>query len=341
MSDDPKPNSKSQEHLPTRPTRHIWSIPPPLKRLFDHFPLVTYPPNDLPSRSVTIPHRAGRADIHAFYDAHTTKRSSAGQKEEALHALFSWASMGDESPTIASFNPKCLKWQAYLIFQGIKLHVIPSNNHASFPSSLPLLASHPEAGPPFVQPLITSEGLQKWAKKTSVQSIQEDAFMSLVDGPVRRAWLYSMYLTPNFEKITVHCYINNQSTSPIIQTFSARELRNAAREELLKYRPVIDESAIYLEAEQALKALAEYVTGHIESDQKPTSVLDATVFAYTYLLLELEHRVWADKRLINIVRKFDGLRKHKDAIRKNHFRARPPSLWKQLNKEHLPTEGET
>jgi len=150
-----------------------------------------------------------------------------------------------------------------------------------------------------------------------------------------------MYLTPNFEKITVHCYINNQSTSPIIQTFSARELRNAAREELLKYRPVIDESAIYLEAEQALKALAEYVTGHIESDQKPTSVLDATVFAYTYLLLELEHRVWADKRLINIVRKFDGLRKHKDAIRKNHFRARPPSLWKQLNKEHRPTEGET
>jgi hypothetical protein len=66
---------------------------------------------------------------------------------------------------------------------------VPSNNHASFPLSLPLLASHPDAGPPFIQPVVTADGLAKWAKKNSETSVQEDAFMGLVDGPIRRAWV--------------------------------------------------------------------------------------------------------------------------------------------------------
>lgn len=209
MSKDPPPSSKAESSRSQ--SRSFLSIPPALKRLFDQFPLVTYAANELPSRSVSVPLKKDRADIHAFYDAHDTRRkSSVGVKDDALHAFFSWAGEGDVSPNVASFNPQCLRWQvcsslsllgsgdprltgsslqAYLVFQGIKFHVVPSNNHASFPHSLPLVASHPDAGGPFVQPIITSEGLGKWAKKSAAMSIQEEAFMALVDGPIRRAWV--------------------------------------------------------------------------------------------------------------------------------------------------------
>jgi hypothetical protein len=75
------------------------------------------------------------------------------------------------------------------VFQGIKFHVIPSNNHASFPSSLPFVASHPDAGPPFIQPTISVDGLEKWARKNSDSTVQEETFLGLVDGPIRRAWV--------------------------------------------------------------------------------------------------------------------------------------------------------
>jgi hypothetical protein len=108
----PKPSTTSSS------SRSLLTIPAPLKRLFDKFPLVVYPPNALPSRSITVPTRAARADIHAFYDAHVTRRKNslvgAGQqkqKDDALHAFFSWAGEGDESPNVASFHPGCLRWQ--------------------------------------------------------------------------------------------------------------------------------------------------------------------------------------------------------------------------------------
>jgi metaxin len=89
-----------------------WGIPAPLKRLFDTFPLVTYTENDLPTRSVTVPGRGARSDIHAFYDAHEGKKSSIGGQGDALHAFFSWTEAeGETGPMVASFNPGCLKWQ--------------------------------------------------------------------------------------------------------------------------------------------------------------------------------------------------------------------------------------
>ena len=98
----------------TRQTRSILAMPSPLKRVFDRVPLITYPEDGLPSRSVSVPRKAERADIHAFYDAHVREKSAAGkgEREEALHAFFSWAdSSEDRSPKVASFNPGCLKWQ--------------------------------------------------------------------------------------------------------------------------------------------------------------------------------------------------------------------------------------
>jgi hypothetical protein len=140
-----------------------------------------------------------------------------------------------------------------------------------------------------------------------------------------------MYLTSNFHAITTKCYIDPQSSSSIVRALSSRNLQTAAREDLLKAKPLIDERAIYLEAEQAFTALDIYVSEGIKSGRAPTSLLDAAIFSYVYLLLELDERVWANRRLVDILKRFTGLREHKELIQKKHFRARPPAVWRELN----------
>lgn len=124
------------------------------------------------------------------------------------------------------------------------------------------------------------------------------------------------------------CYITSQTSSTIIRLFSARELRAAAEAELLKHKPIIDEKAIYSDAEDAFKALDTHFRKR-EAGTKPTTLLDAAVFAYTYLILELGEDYWANKRLANTVSRFEGLKQHKESIRKSHFRARPPGVWRR------------
>lgn len=166
------------------------SIPAPLKRLFDATPLVVYEDNDLPQRSVRLPDRSARQDIHAFFSAHTQENRKRTQKEGALHTFFSWAGEVDGSnPKIASFNPGCLRWQTYLVFRAIEFYIVPANNHASFPGTLPTISTHPDAGPPFTQPIISADGLLKWVRKNEALPNREEAYLTLVDGPIRRAWV--------------------------------------------------------------------------------------------------------------------------------------------------------
>ncbi|QDS77334.1 hypothetical protein FKW77_005092 [Venturia effusa] len=336
------PSSSATSANPSQHPSHPWGIPAPLKRLFDRFPLVTYAENELPARSVKIPGREIRSDIHTLFDAcEGGKRLGNGdggkgsgkQKDDALHAFFSWTDDVEGGVAVASFNPGCLRWQTYLVFRGVRFHVVPSNNHASFPSTLPLLASHPDAGPPFIQPVVPAANLEKWARKTEPVGMREEVYMSLVEGPIRRAWLYHMYLTPNFELLTVPSYINSQSKSFLVRAFTSRELRANAEKALLQYKPIISEHSIYLEAEEAFKALATYLEEQMDAGKAPTTLLDAAAFSYVYLLLELKEEVWADRRLVDVVRKFKGLKEHADVIKKSYFRARPPGLWRSLNAE--------
>jgi metaxin len=144
-----------------------------------------------------------------------------------------------------------------------------------------------------------------------------------------------MYLTPNFQKLTIPCYIAPQSTSGVINYFSARDLQAAAQSELLKHTPKIDERAIFAEAEDALKALDTFLRQAKEKDPErtPTTLLDAAVFSYTFLLLGLDESGWADGRLAELVGNCDGLKTHKEEIRKGYFRARVPGIWKRIGLE--------
>lgn len=115
--------------------------------------------------------------------------------------------------------------------------------------------------------------------------------------------LYHMYLTPNFETITVPSYIGAQSSSPFIRFISQWELRREAKRELLKVGPKIDVEGLYASAKLSFNALDNIIgrRRRLVATGKP-SLLEATLFSYLFLLLELPSDKWSDHRLVDLVR---------------------------------------
>ncbi|KAI4139957.1 MAG: hypothetical protein LQ341_004009, partial [Variospora aurantia] len=75
------PKSQSQP----KPSQSPWlTTPKPIKRLFDKFPLLTYPTNQLPIRNAI---------------------------DRSRHTLYIFARDEDALNGSPSFNPSCLKWQ--------------------------------------------------------------------------------------------------------------------------------------------------------------------------------------------------------------------------------------
>ena len=105
-NDEPQPPDRSPipsqvaRPSPTaaQETRGLFSIPPPLKRIFDKFPLVTYPANAQPSRARPI------------------------QNENVLYIF---TTKDDARQGRPSFNPSCLKWQvSFRISRMLTSHVV-------------------------------------------------------------------------------------------------------------------------------------------------------------------------------------------------------------------------
>jgi metaxin len=183
-------NSDSSEKLEAtrsqqKPSRSLFDVPTPIKQLFDKFPLLTYPVNELPQRAPR--HR----NEHVLYLFTTEKEASRGAP---------------------SYNPACLKWQVrgdyhvqwptptnellqtYLKFSDINFRVASANNHASPSGALPFLL--PASPDPLkaAQP-VPSGKLQRWTTNNSPAAVEEsgdaryEAYLSLLDHRIRRAWV--------------------------------------------------------------------------------------------------------------------------------------------------------
>ena len=81
------PPKASESPQPVSESRSLFTVPTPIKLLFDKFPLATYPANDLPQR---CPSRRHENQLFVFSDAAGARRGRP------------------------SFNPQCLKWQVRL-----------------------------------------------------------------------------------------------------------------------------------------------------------------------------------------------------------------------------------
>ncbi|TQB75054.1 hypothetical protein MPDQ_003850 [Monascus purpureus] len=273
------------------PARHFFSVPAPIKRVFDKFPLTTYPPNDIPQRLPAVP---GENRLFVFTDA-------AGAKHGR-----------------PSFNPQCLKWQAYLKFVGIDFQTVPSNNHASPTGALPFLL--PALPLDSLTP-IPSGKLQKWAieqvhcEEEQQLNMRFDAYASLLNNRIRNAWLYALYLdSDNFNAVARRLYVDPSTSNSLVRATLASQLQQAARDVLLKSASYIDVSDLEAEADKAFEALSILLGDNEHFFNRPNpGLLDASVFSYTHLILD-DGMGWKQNRLGQLLKKYDNLVQHRERL---------------------------
>ncbi|EXJ65858.1 uncharacterized protein A1O5_11099 [Cladophialophora psammophila CBS 110553] len=287
---------KTQKSSPSSSSSSSWSLPQPIRRIFDRFPLVTYPANPLPQR---VPRHRHENILCIFQSDEPTSRDGP------------------------SFNPSCLKWQAYLKFHGIPLRTRPSNNHASPTGALPFLlpASRDFARP--VSPIPVNR-IVKWVVsqggKEEVAQCRQDAYTALIDHAIRSAWLYYLYLDEdNFKTVAWPLYVASSSSSSAVRLCLAHQLQAAAREELLKTNAVIDPQELYSQAEQAFQSLSIL----LEDDrfffgQSTPGLFDASLFAYTQIILD-DRLSFKTQTLKSAVEKHPNLVQHRDRLLRGFF----------------------
>ncbi|KAI2473135.1 hypothetical protein F4781DRAFT_222991 [Annulohypoxylon bovei var. microspora] len=288
-----KPNATTS---PKPSSTSTWlAIPAPLARLFKRFPLLTYPPNELPARS---PSARDVATLYVFIS-----------DRDALNGL-------------PSFNPNCLKWQTFLKLAGVDFEVVSSTNHASPTGALPFLLPPSSLSNPTSHTPIPSSQLEQYATENGTTGIPDittlklEAYESLLDHRIRNAWLYALYLSRSNTALLSHLYITPVSASQVVRTTTLYHLRHAAEADILRSlgTPVVYSTALYEGAREAFEALSTV----LDSDDwffgaLQPSLFDAKVFSYTHLLLD-ERLLWEDWTLTEIVMEFPNLVAHRDRI---------------------------
>ncbi|KAK1750589.1 hypothetical protein QBC47DRAFT_406949 [Echria macrotheca] len=273
----------------TTPPPWQWPIPRPLQYLFDAVPLRVYEATELPARSQPA-------------------------TSDTLPSLYVFATAEDARRGRPSFNPGCLKWQTYLRLAGVPFRLVASTNHASPTGALPFLLPPRSTTSCSTSPIPSSQ-LASYAEKTHAVSpstplsvvanipsssvLRSEAYQSLVDHPLRNAWLYALYLDRRHTSLLDTFYTGPASSSGLVRATLRRQLRHAAEGEILKMgsylsgaaagTAVVDGDRVVREAGEALEALAgvlaESGTGWFFGAEGP-SLFDCAVFAYTFLMVE-------------------------------------------------------
>jgi hypothetical protein len=94
-TDESKESPQSSRVQPPKSSRSIFDVPAPIKQLFDRFPLLTYPTNELPQRA---PQHRDAHVLYIFTSEHGARRG------------------------LPSFNPACLKWQVRASYDVPRWH---------------------------------------------------------------------------------------------------------------------------------------------------------------------------------------------------------------------------
>jgi metaxin len=127
--------------------------------------------------------------------------------------------------------------------------------------------------------------------------------------------LYNLYVdNPNFKFVAIPLYIDPSTSSSVARLSLSHSLRSAATAELLKFSRLIDPQAIYSEASKAFEALSTLL-GENEwfFNQEGPGLFDASVFAYTHLLLDNQIG-WKNNELGEALSKRGNLVRHRERI---------------------------
>ena len=150
--------------------------------------------------------------------------------------------------------------------------------------------------------------------------LKEEAYTSLLDHSIRNAWLYNMYLEPeNFDSVAWPLYIETDSSNTFVQQALAYQLKSAARDELLKSYAIIDADDTHKRAERAFQSLSTLLgkDEYFFAADEP-GLFDASVFAYTHLLLD-ERMRWKHDLLSRALESNSNLVHHRNRVLDRFF----------------------
>jgi metaxin len=229
----------------------------------------------------------------------------------------------------------------------VEVQVVPSTNHASPSGALPYLlpatysstASAVRTTQAAVQP-IPSAKLYRYAldhatkslhepSASSPASLKQAAYQSLLDGPIRHAWLHALYLNRRNSPLLTELYLAPASSTAAVRLALHHQLRHAAESEILRSSRTStsrlrlvggtgseEREAIYVAARSAFAALETL----LEQSQTPwffdapgPTLFDASVFAYTQLLLD-RRLGWVDRTVPDIVEAKLAVCRHRNAL---------------------------
>lgn len=127
--------------------------------------------------------------------------------------------------------------------------------------------------------------------------------------------LYTLYLEPsNFSAVAHPLYVASTSSNLVVQASISHQLRTAAQAELSKHTSIIDAADLYSEADKAFEALSTLL-GDDEwfFDNEKPALFDASVFAYTHLLLD-NKLGWKEEKLCRALRQRENLVQHRQRL---------------------------
>ncbi|KAM5352502.1 hypothetical protein ACJ41O_005224 [Fusarium nematophilum] len=266
-----------------------FTVPRPIRNLFDLFPLRVYTPEDLPMRA----------------PARVRQRPT----------LYVFVEDGDAPLGRPSYNPSCLKWQTVLKIARVDFEIVPSNNHASPSGALPFLLP-PSSPPSKPSHPLTGDKIHKYAREHAVHELPTvtsprlEAYQALLTQNIRPAWLYALYLLPANAPLLRQLYL---PSSPLLRAPLHHTLHAAATAEILKTtrRATISSSRLFTDAASALVALSALL-GDDEwfFGAEGPGLFDADVFAYTYLMGG-DALAWEDTSLSGCLDGLDNLTRHR------------------------------
>lgn len=175
---------------------------------------------------------------------------------------------------------------------------------------------------------IPSNKLKKWLasqRDTSTAAEPDDlryeAYISLLEDPIRKAWLFQLYLEPGNVLLLSQLYVDTCSSHPIVNATLAYQLRIAAEGELKKASAslVLIEPDIMHDAAEAFEALSSLL-GEDEwfFGCSSAGLFDASVLAYTHLILCGDLK-WRHNKLATALREHSNLVHHQKRAVQQYF----------------------
>lgn len=152
---------------------------------------------------------------------------------------------------------------------------------------------------------IPSSKLDSWLKnqlkkEVLFTSIRQQPYLSLVSQNIRVAYLYALYLDDQaFSSVAAPYYIYPSSSNSLVRAAIVPSLRAAALEQLMASQASsspnqkLDLERLFKDADDAFDALStllgaqDWFTCTLRNESGRPGLLDASVFAYTHVILTL------------------------------------------------------